>query len=119
MKEFAIYPEPVEGVRAANTVSIPAVIKFSPAQIFTENFDQYFKVLVDDKKKTAEANKESYKTNYDADVEYVEGKITALKGELAAYGDYVAAAKPEIEEARTALIKADEEVEKADADRKR
>ena len=31
---------------------------------------------------------------------------------------YVAAAKPEIEEARTALIKADEEVEKADADRK-
>ena len=42
---------------------------------------------------------------------------SALKGELAAYGDYVAAAKPEIEEARTALIKADEEVEKADADR--
>jgi chromosome segregation ATPase len=117
-KEFAIYPEPVEGVRATNTVSIPAVIKFNPAQIFTENFDQYFKVLVDDKKKTAEANKESYKTNYDADVEYVEGKITALKGELAAYSDYVAAAKPEIEEARTALIKADEEVEKADADRK-
>lgn len=117
-KEFAIYPESVEGVRATNTVSIPAVIKFSPAQIFTENFDQYFKALVDDKKKTAEANKESYKTNYDADVEYVEGKITALKGELAAYGDYVAAAKPEIEEARTALIKADEEVEKADADRK-
>ena len=117
-KEFAIYPEPVEGVRATNTVSIPAVIKFSPAHIYTENFDQYFKALVDDKKKTAEANKESYKTNYDADVEYVEGKITALKGELAAYGDYVAAAKPEIEEARTALIKADEEVEKADADRK-
>ena len=117
-KELAIYPEPVEGVRATNTVSIPAVIKFNPAQIFTENFDEYFKALVDDKKKTAEDNKEYYKTNYDADVEYVEGKITALKGELAAYGDYVAAAKPEIEEARTALIKADEEVEKADADRK-
>lgn len=116
--EYATYPEPVEGVRATYTASIPAVIKFSPAHIYTENFDEYFKALVDDKKKTAEANKESYKTNYDADVEYVEGKITALKGELAAYGDYVAAAKPEIEEARTALIKADEEVEKADADRK-
>ena len=117
-KEFAIYPEPVEGVRATNTVSIPAVIKFNPAQIFTENFDQYFKVLVDNQKKNAETQKEQLKTDYDADVEYVEGKITALKGELAAYGDYVAAAKPEIEEARTALIKADEEVEKADADRK-
>ena len=117
-KENIIYPEPVEGVRATNTVSIPAVIKFSPAQIFTENFDQYFKVLVDNQKKNAETQKEQLKTNYDADVEYVEGKITALKGELAAYGDYVAAAKPEIEEARTALIKADEEVEKADADRK-
>jgi len=116
-KEFAIYPEPVEGVRATYTASIPAVIKFSPAQIFTENFDQYFKVLVDNQKKNAETQKEQLKTNYDADVEYVEGKITALKGELAAYGDYVAAAKPEIEEARTALIKADEEVEKADADR--
>ena len=117
-KEFAIYPEPVEGVRATNTVSIPAVIKFNPAQIFTENFDQYFKVLVDNQKKNAETQKEQLKTNYDANVEYVEGRITALKGELAAYGDYVAAAKPEIEEARTALIKADEEVEKADADRK-
>ncbi|MBQ2090176.1 MAG: hypothetical protein II466_01025, partial [Bacteroidales bacterium] len=117
-KELAIYPEPVEGVRATNTVSIPAVIKFNPAQIFTENFDQYFKVLVDNQKKNAETQKEQLKTSYDADVEYVEGKITALKGELAAYGDYVAAAKPEIEEARTALIKADEEVEKADADRK-
>lgn len=116
-KELAIYPEPVEGVRATNTVSIPAVIKFNPAQIFTENFDQYFKVLVDNQKKNAETQKEQLKTSYDADVEYVEGKITALKGELAAYGDYVAAAKPEIEEARTALIKADEEVEKADADR--
>lgn len=118
MKEFAIYPEPVEGVRATNTVSIPAVIKFNPAQIFTENFDQYFKVLVDNQKKNADTSKESTKKTYDANVEYVEGKITALKGELAAYGDYVAAAKPEIEEARTALIKADEEVEKADADRK-
>ena len=116
-KELAIYPEPVEGIRATNTVSIPAVIKFNPAQIFTENFDQYFKVLVDNQKKNAETQKEQLKTSYDADVEYVEGKITALKGELAAYGDYVAAAKPEIEEARTALIKADEEVEKADADR--
>lgn len=116
-KELAIYPEPVEGVRATNTVSIPAVIKFSPAQIFTENFDQYFEVLVDNQKKDAETQKEQLKINYDADVEYVEGRITALKGELAAYGDYVAAAKPEIEEARTALIKADEEVEKADADR--
>ena len=116
-KELAIYPEPVEGIRATNTVSIPAVIKFNPAQIFTENFDQYFKVLVDNQKKNAETQKEQLKTSYDANVEYVEGKITALKGELAAYGDYVAAAKPEIEEARTALIKADEEVEKADADR--
>lgn len=116
-KENVIYPEPVEGVRATNTVSIPTIIKFNPAQIFTENFDEYFKVLVDNQKKNAETQKEQLKTNYDASVEYVEGKITALKGELAAYGDYVAAAKPEIEEARTALIKADEEVEKADADR--
>ncbi len=116
--EYATYPEPVEGVRATYTESIPAVIKFSPAQIFTENFDEYFKILVDNQKKDAETQKKQFKTDYDADVEYVEGKITALTGELAAYGDYVAAAKPEIEEARTALIKADEEVEKADADRK-
>ena len=117
-KEFAIYPEPVEGVRATYTASIPAVIKFSPAQIFTENFDQYFKVLVDNQKKNAETSKESTKKTYDANVEYVEGRITALKGELAAYGDYVAAAKPEIEEARTAILKAKEDIEKADADRK-
>lgn len=117
-KELAIYPEPVEGVRATNTVSIPAVIKFNPAHIYTENFDEYFKALVDDKKKTAEDNKEYYKTNYDADVEYVEGKITALKGELAAYADYVEAAKPEIQEARNAILKAEEDIEKADADRK-
>lgn len=117
-KEFAIYPEPVEGVRATNTVSIPAVIKFNPAQIFTENFDQYFKVLVDNQKKNAETQKEQLKINYDARVEYVEGKITALKGELAAYADYVEAAKPEIQEARNAILKAEEDIEKADADRK-
>lgn len=117
-KETALYPEPEGGVYATHRAWIPGVVAFNPAKIYTENFDQYFKVLVDNQKKNAETQKEQLKTNYDADVEYVEGKITTLKGELAAYGDYVAAAKPEIEEARTALIKADEEVEKADADRK-
>lgn len=116
--EYAVYPQPVEGVRATNTVSIPAVIKFNPAHIYTENFDEYFKILVDNAKKNAETNKESIKKTYDANVEYVEGKITALKGELAAYADYVEAAKPEIQEARNAILKAEEDIEKADADRK-
>lgn len=116
--EKALYPEPVEGVYASHRYMIPSVLTFNPAKIYTENFDRYFKALVDNKKKSVETDKESLKTTYDNNVEYVEGQITKLQGELAAYGDYVAAAKPEIEEARTALIKADEEVEKADADRK-
>ena len=116
--ESALYPEPVEGVYASHRAMIPSVLAFNPAKIYTENFDRYFKALVDNKKKSVETNKENLKTTYDNNVEYVEGQITKLQGELAAYGDYVAAAKPEIEEARTALIKADEEVEKADADRK-
>lgn len=116
--ESALYPEPVEGVYASHRDMIPSVLTFNPAKIYTENFDRYFKALVDNKKKSVETDKENLKTTYDNNVEYVEGQITKLQGELAAYGDYVAAAKPEFTEAREALVKALEEVDAADTDRK-
>lgn len=117
-KETALYPEPEGGVYATHRAMIPGVVAFNPAKIYTENFDRYFKALVDNQKKSVETNKENLKTTYDNNVEYVEGQITKLQGELAAYGDYVAAAKPEFTEAREALVKALEEVEAADTDRK-
>ena len=114
--ESTLYPEAKDGVAPANSGEIYD-ITFSPAKVYTENFDKYFEVLVDAKKKDVEKEKEDITEEYENNIEYIEGKIESLTAELEAYKAYVEEAAPEVEAARKALLDAEEIWNEAKKDR--